>query len=352
MPQVLAVAAVQEMGVQAMDDQDKRRAGGGAARPDDPNCAGKGAAGEADLLRSILEQSPAPTAVLDPDGRTCLFANAALRAIGGLAGPDFPERFPAVPAGLLAAARRIGQGQGDRTTDAEGRRWDVQVTPILGVAGTVRALLVTLRDLPPTQAEHDAQLREVSHRVKNTLQLVSSLLTLQALSTREPEIRRAFQSAGGRIGMVTQAHQRTHKALRRSHVDFAEHLRELCAELESGMLGGQEPRRIRVEAEPVDLPVDSVIPLTLIVYELISNALRHAYVEGDPGEVEVTLRHRPDGLRLTVVDRGRGLPPGLDVARATTLGLKVVRAFAGQLKGRVRAEPAEPGTRMILDIPA
>lgn len=301
------------------------------------------------VLRFVLEQTPVPTALVEGETGVCSFANAAFRRLGVVPGATVPSQFPAVSAALLAAARCAGEPQRDRSARDGDRCWDLRVTPMMGINGLVRALIVTAEELPESAAAHERHMRELSHRVKNTLQLVSSLLTLQTLSSREPEIRRALQSAAGRIGIVTQAHQRTHAALRAEDLDVAGHLRDLCTELEATLPGA---RRIHVEAEPTSLPVDGVIPLSLIVNELVGNAARHAYRPDEPGAIEVSLSRTADGgRRLVVSDRGRGLPDGVDVARAATLGLKVVRAFAGQLRGALRAEPNFPGTRLILDLP-
>jgi len=301
------------------------------------------------ILRCLLEQTPTPTALVEGTADVCSFSNAAFRSLGVLAGATMPAQFPAVSASLLAAARRAGAPQRARTAGEDERHWDLRVTPMMGVNGVVRALIVTAEKVAETLVEHDRHMRELSHRVKNTLQLVSSLLTLQTLGAKEPEVRRALQSAGGRIGIVTQAHQRTHSALRAEDVEVSGYLRDLCTELEATLPGA---RRIRVEAETTRLPVDSVIPFSLIVNELVGNAAKHAYAPDEAGGIEVSLGRDADGRhRLIVSDHGRGLPDGLDVARATTLELKVVSDFAGQLKGGLRAEPNLPGARLIVELP-
>ena len=306
------------------------------------------------LLRCLLDQTPTPTALLEGEGDRCSFANAAFRALGVVAGSGLTESFPALSPALLADARHSGRPQrsraaGDRAPDGE-RFWDVRVTPMLGLNGVVRALIVTAEETPESAAEHDRRLRDVSHRLKNTLQLVSSLLTLQTLSSKDPEVRRALQSAGSRVGIVTQAHQRTHGALRAGTVDIAPHLRELCQELEATLPGAH---RIQVTAEATEMPVDSIIPFSPIVNELVGNAARHAFPAGAPGTIDVWLgRDGAGGLRLEVSDRGTGLPAGLDVTRATTLGLKVVRAFVGQLRGKLSADSSPYGTRMSVEFPA
>lgn len=304
-------------------------------------------------LRCLLDQTPTPTALVDGEEGCCIFANAAFRALGVVAGTNLTERFPALPSALLAEARQTGRPQrsravGDGAPDGV-RFWDVRITPMMGVNSVVRALIVTVEETPESAAEHERRLRDVSHRLKNTLQLVSSLLTLQTLSTKDPEVRRALQSAGGRVGIVTQAHQHSHGALRSGCINVAVLLRELCLELEATLPGAH---RIQVAAEVAEMPADALIPFSLIVSELVGNAARHAFPAGVPGTIDVRLgRYEGGGVRLEVSDRGTGLPAGVDVARAATLGLKVVRAFVGQLRGKLSADSDPSGTRVTVDFP-
>ena len=306
------------------------------------------------LLRCLLDQLPTPTALVEEEGDCCCYANAAFRALGVVAGSIITDSFPALSPMLLAEARNSGRPQrsraaGDRAKDGE-RFWDLRVTPILGLNGVVRALIVTADETPESVAEHERRLRDVSHRLKNTLQLVSSLLTLQTLSSKDPEVRRALQSAGSRVGIVTQAHQRTHGALRGGTIDAAPHLRELCQELEATLPGAH---RIQVAAEETEMPVESIIPFSLIVSELVGNAARHAFPAGAPGTIDVRFGRTGGGaVRLEIADRGTGLPSGLDITRAATLGLKVVRAFVGQLRGKLSADSSPYGTRVTVDFPA
>ncbi|AWJ86518.1 two-component sensor histidine kinase (plasmid) [Azospirillum sp. TSH58] len=301
------------------------------------------------MFRSIVELSPTPTAVVDGASFRCLYANATMRALGFETGHSLTDRFPEASAERVAEALGNGEGARLRVTGPDEVSWDLGLAALDGGP----SLLVTLRPAESESTEtahHHA--REVSHRVKNTLQLVSSLLTLQTLSAKDPDMRRAFQEACSRIGTVTQAHQRVHAASRGSLVDFGAYLSDACREMESHFAVGGPERRIAVTVEQAMLPVDSVIPLALIVNELVGNATKYAYAAGSPGDIEVSLVPRDEGgRRLTVADHGRGLPPGFEVARADSLGMKVARAFAGQLKGKLRAESNGPGARFVLDLP-
>ncbi len=332
--------------------------------PSDTVVAGLSDSGQAALLLASLEQAPVAMAVVEGPEHRFSYANAACRALTtAKPGDRFADGFPGEAAGAcvprLEEVCRTGRPAQvrDLVLARDGGRievWDVDCVPLAASEGT-RGVLITIHDVSTRAAalkERDELLREVNHRVKNSLQLVSSLLTLQALSSKDPEMRRQFQEACGRIGTVAQVHQRLYQSENHSEVAFGQYLRDLCREL-GGNLAAQPGRTVAVDTDDVDLPADTVIPLALAVNELVSNAIKYAYPAGQPGEVAVSFRVQPDGRKsLTVADHGRGLPEGYDVARADTLGMKVVRAFAGQLKGRFRAEPNGPGTRFVIDLPA
>lgn len=314
----------------------------------EPALTGESAAGHTELLLASMERAPVAMAVVDGENHSIRYQNAAFRALDAapvLANGPCRDR--------LDEARRSEKPArvGDLALERDGGTavWDVDFAP-LGEQG----VLVTIHDVSAKAAalrEKEVLLREVNHRVKNSLQLVSSLLTLQALSSKEPEMRRQFQEACGRIGTVAQVHQRLYQSETYSEVAFGQYLRDLCRELGGGALA--KGRAVTVDADDIDLSADAVIPLALVVNELVCNALKYAYADGEAGEVAVEFRVLPDGAkRLSVADRGRGLPAGYEVARADTLGMKVVRAFAGQLKGKFRAEPAGPGARFVIDLPA
>ncbi|PWC44377.1 PAS domain-containing sensor histidine kinase [Azospirillum sp. TSO22-1] len=327
----------------------------------DTAAAGAFGAGDTALLLASLEQAPVAMAVIEGPEHRYRYVNAAFRALPMASAPQLGDRLAEGVPGLvdgLDEVRRTSRPArvSDLTvTGADGRIhvWDVDCAPLSG-SGSAHGVLITMHDVSAKAAalkQTEGLLREVNHRVKNSLQLVSSLLTLQALSAKDPELRRQFQEACGRTGTIAQVHQRLYQSQTYSEVAFGAYLRDLCREL--GGSAAAAGRTIAVEADDVDLPADTVIPLALVVNELVSNAVKYAYPEGHPGEVAVGFHVQPDGRKsLTVADHGGGLPEGYDVARADTLGMKVVRAFTSQLKGKFRAEPNVPGTRFVVDLPA
>ncbi|MGQ9366025.1 sensor histidine kinase [Azospirillum sp. A39] len=318
----------------------------------------------------LVDRMPAIVWSVDGELRFTALRGGALRSVGldadALIGRTLFERFGTTDESFvpIAAARRALAGESARyEIELAGRVFESQVDPLTDADGRIVGAVglsvdITARRqaedaLVEAAREKDVLLKEVNHRVKNSLQLVSSLLTLQALSNKDPDVRAQFQEACGRIGTVAQVHQRLYMSDRFRMVAVADYLRDLCGELSTSLATAAGGRSILVDADEADLPADSLIPLALIVNELVTNAMKYAYGPGEPGDVLVSFQVLPDGAkRLTIADRGRGLPADFDMARANSLGMKVVKAFAGQLRGSLRAESPGVGTRFVLDLPA
>jgi two-component sensor histidine kinase len=195
-----------------------------------------------------------------------------------------------------------------------------------------------------------ALLREVNHRVANSLQLVSAFVHLQAAALDDEAARAALRDTQRRIEAIGQVHRRLYTSDDVQTVDIAAYLAGLLSELEDGGAGALGAR-LRLTAEPIRMSTDRAVSLGVIVNELITNACKYAYAPGEQGEVRVILAKDGDhGLRLTVEDDGRGLAPG-EVARGTGLGAKVIRAMAESLGAQIDYDPAHRGVRANLSAP-
>lgn len=193
-------------------------------------------------------------------------------------------------------------------------------------------------------------LRELHHRVKNSLQVVASLLRIQSTEVEDENVRAALRDSRERILTIARVHQCLHGSDDPSEVRFGRYLRGLARDLAAG---GREDVAVRVEVEPISLDLDTAVPCGLIVNELVSNGLRHAYPDGNGGDVTVRMTAGPSGaLRLEVSDDGVGLPEGLDPADAASVGMSLIRQLARQVGGRVEFDRTGPGTDVRLTVPA
>lgn len=201
-------------------------------------------------------------------------------------------------------------------------------------------------------AEKDLLMREVNHRVKNSLQVVSGLLALQGQNAGSADLRAQLGAAGRRVRAVSDIHQLLYKVEDLRVIPFHDYLAALCRDLERSVLAEEGDWRVELAVEPVEVPSDQAVPLGLIANELLMNAIKHAYPDGGPKPLTVGLARTGAGvLRLTVEDRGVGMPAGFDWRRSASLGMRLVHALAGQLGAALTAEAGAPGVRFSVEVP-
>ena len=182
-------------------------------------------------------------------------------------------------------------------------------------------------------AKHAVMLREGDHRIKNSLQLVSSLLRLQAKRSEEASISEALLGAASRVRSVADIHDALQGAGGLDAVDLGAVLRKMCASLQA-MAGDDGLVEIVVEADTLDVPTDFAQSLALAVNELVVNALRHAFVDRDGGMVRVQLTRLDDSVEISVSDNGIGVPAGhaIDQGYGMTLVAMMIKKVRGELQ--------------------
>jgi two-component sensor histidine kinase len=199
-------------------------------------------------------------------------------------------------------------------------------------------------------AERDLMLRELDHRMKNNFQTVASLLRLQLRRTADEPARLALQEALNRVLSISEAHRNLYAAGNDlACVDMSVYLSDLCANLADALLLG-ELVRLECSVEPGALERDRAVAVGLIVNELVTNAAKHAFCDGKPGEIRVAFAHHSDGYRLTVEDNGRGLPDDF-ATRGPGLGRGLVEAFTRQAGGSLTVGEG-PGAKFEVDLAA
>ncbi|MBL0405774.1 GAF domain-containing protein [Microvirga aerilata] len=196
--------------------------------------------------------------------------------------------------------------------------------------------------------DQDVLTREISHRVKNSLQLVAGLLNMQGRASGNDDLRQALSDAEARVHTIAQVHDRLWRHNEVRSVNLAEFLGELCTKLR----GSAPYFTVGCSIDPVIVPTDLAVPLGLLVNELVTNAFKYAYPEAS-GEVRLELTSdSPERLRLEVSDTGVGLPPDFNPARSRSLGMRLVASLARQIGGRLEWQDAQPGTRFVLEVSA
>jgi predicted ATPase/two-component sensor histidine kinase/GAF domain-containing protein len=274
-----------------------------------------------------VERSVAPTldvvlARIHPDDRPRV--EALLDRVAQAGGDWELETRLALPGGVVKTVRIVAHASRP-------------VPGSLGYVGAVMDVTAARRAeerLQDSLADKDALLKEVHHRVKNNLQLVSSLLSLQASRAGAPAIAELFAESRNRVRSMALVHENLYRAGDFSRIPMATHVQKLCAYLTAAYATAGQRVELAIEVSDLHLDIDRAISCGLVVNELVSNALKHAFPGGRAGTVRVALEPAGGGRHLlTVSDDGVGLPAGLDVGHAGSLGLQLVRDLTDQLGG-------------------
>ncbi len=186
-------------------------------------------------------------------------------------------------------------------------------------------------------AEKEVMLREIHHRVKNNMQIISSLVSLQADTLADEGMREVFGDVRDRVRAMALVHEKLYQTGDLAHLNFADYASSLLQYLWRSHGALAEKVRLNLEVAPVTMPIEAAVPCGLILNELAGNALKHAFPGNSGGEVTVGLKLDPatETVCLRVSDNGDGLPAGFDWRQSRSLGLRLVQMLAGQLRGTV-----------------
>ncbi len=223
--------------------------------------------------------------------------------------------------------------------------------PVFSADGSLMGLVGISRDITQRKKneeelrllvrEKEVLLREIHHRVKNNMQVISSLLSLQAQKLADNQAVQALKECQERIRSMAFVHDKLYQQRAFHRIEFSSYLRLLASHLFHAYQADSRVIRLRVEAEEIHLNLNTAIPCGLIVNELVTNALKHAFSPDQSGEIIVGLSRTEGGrFLLTVKDNGRGLRPGLDLNHPTTLGLEIVKILVDQLGGSLEVSSA------------
>ncbi len=320
-------------------------------------------------FRNVFEYSNDTILLLDLDHDEILDVNARGCRIFGYTHTELralpvSSIFPGDMARLQAFALSVfedGYGWIDevrcQTRTGEALTAEVSASEVpLGSART--CILVLLRDITERKAadvqirasllEKDVLLREIHHRVKNNLQVVTSLFDLQAARTQNADMQAMLRECRNRVRSMSAIHESLYRAHDLSGVDFRLYVTQLAEELIRSF-GATTRVALQIDMDDVVLDVDQAIPCGLIVNELLSNALKHAYPDNGQGRLIIAVSVAKE-LSLRVADDGVGLPPELDVAASPSLGLRLVHSLVHQLQGHIDVQRTD-GTTFVVTFP-
>jgi PAS domain S-box-containing protein len=222
---------------------------------------------------------------------------------------------------------------------------------IVGRVGVARDIAERRRaeaQIKASLQEKEVLLRELHHRVKNNLQIIASLLNLQSRYIDDPNILQLFVESRNRVQSMALIHENLYQSQNISNVDFAEYIKHLTTQLLHSYELNTKKIKLSIHAKDIFLDVNTAIPCGLIINELVSNALKHAFPDRHEGEISIAVSRDHRGrIQLVARDNGVGLPADIDLATTKTLGLKLVAALVNQLSASLEVDHAD-GTRFRL----
>lgn len=247
---------------------------------------------------------------------------------------------PASGGGYETEYRVIGLQDGaERWIAARGQAFFDEAGRAVRFTGTVRDITHRKRaedQIKASLQEKELLLKEVHHRVKNNLQVISSLLNIQSRYISDRQVLEIFKESQNRVRSISFAHEQLYRRSGIEEIEIAKYVQSLADHLFFSY--GAELRCIgfKIEIEDLSLEVDTAIPCGLIINELVTNALKYAFPEGMNGEIGIALRStNEEEFLLVISDNGIGMPRDFDLKTSASLGLRIVKSLVDQLKGRM-----------------
>jgi PAS domain S-box-containing protein len=232
----------------------------------------------------------------------------------------------------------------------------VTASPIRNSEGEVLGSVHIARDiterrkmeekLQKTLDDKDVLLKEIHHRVKNNLMMISSLLNIQSRYIKDHDVKEMFLESRNRAKSMAFIHQKLYQTGDMNNIEFSEYLRNLATEIMHSYTSKNARIELKLDLEPNTIDVDRAIPLGLISTELIINCFKHAFPEGT-GEISVKFNKEDGLLNLIIKDDGIGFPEGYDFRTQGNMGMNLVNALTDQIDGSIDMK-RENGTKFIL----
>ncbi|HMK46167.1 MAG TPA: PAS domain S-box protein [Methanocella sp.] len=323
-------------------------------------------------LSAAVEQSPASVKIIGVD-RRITYVNPKFSEMSGYVRDEVVGQLNGImPVGVfdpvkipqLLEAVRSGKdwmGELQYMKKSGGAFWvESHVSPIKDENGVIQSYMEISEDITDRKLaderlrnslrEKEVLLKEVHHRVKNNMQIISSLLNLQLSGIDQEPVRQILTESQNRIRSIALVHERMYMSDDLARIDFLEYMKSLGSRLLQSYAISSRHVDLAIDGDPVFLGVDQAVPCGLIVNELISNSLKHAFLGRSNGIIRIRMQSGAQNM-IIIEDDGAGVPDGFTVAEARSMGMQLVSALAGQLDGTIALERIN-GTRFMITFPA
>lgn len=329
-----------------------------------------------EIFERIFEFTPDALLVVGQDGRIrranyqaeVLFGHPRRELVGMAVEEMIPQRFAKGHSrhreGYLGGPRVRPMGAGlelfAKRSDGSEFPVDIMLSPMESDDG--RVVLCVVRDVTERRKveqrvrdslrEKEVLLQEIHHRVKNNLAVISSLFYLQSTRTTDVDTIAILTESQDRVRSMALVHETLYRSGNLSSVNFAEYAISLCDELARGHRLPGRSIEFRTQMEPLHMNIDIAVPCGLILNELVTNSLKHAFPEGKAGYIDLRIHRLPDGRgELTVRDDGIGTGGRQTSATRSSLGIRLIESLTRQIDGTFEMRDGGPGTIATLSIP-
>ncbi|HZW38089.1 MAG TPA: histidine kinase dimerization/phosphoacceptor domain -containing protein [Ignavibacteriaceae bacterium] len=323
------------------------------------------------LARSILEQSADAIIVCDEEMKITRHSKAAEQlAEAKLINKRFDDVFPLFdinmkPIKLYDIVNPVPSSQMEIIlSKPNGTKYNliVNIGILTGQNNSIIGYVINLTNitehieteekLSQSLKEKTVLLKEIHHRVKNNLQIISSLLRLQAMNIKDDSVIDILNECQNRITSMALIHQKLYESERIAKVNIASYMNEFVTYLCSTYLFSHNNINLNVSEDKFYFSIDTAVPMGLIINELVSNSFKHAFKNNELGFVDITIGKISEKyFTLIVKDNGRGFPENIDFYNADTLGLQLVNTLVQQINGSIEIKSSEKGTEIKMKFP-
>ncbi|MBD2461352.1 PAS domain S-box protein [Oscillatoria sp. FACHB-1407] len=254
--------------------------------------------------------------------------------------PDLADYFLACIHQCLRSCQTLNVEYSLTLENHQTRWFDANISPInentvIWVSRDTTERKQAEEQLKTSLHEKELLLKEVHHRVKNNMQVISSIFSLQSQHTTDPDTLTILADSQNRIRSMALIHEKLYQSNSLAKIDFADYVRSLMQNLFSTHRDQANKVQLNLDISDVPLNIDTAIPCGLILNELVSNSLKHAFKEKQSGEIMITfMNSTQEHVHLVVKDNGTGLPSNLNIYQTDSLGLRLIRALSRQLNGK------------------
>jgi PAS domain S-box-containing protein len=314
-------------------------------------------AGSDDLFRTVFETVPTGIVLIDPGIGKILDANPAARGLIGrsreeMTRHDFNEFVSPAQHGRISSQDRFGIERTAESTllGTKGERTPVILASSHTLSGGRAILVMSIMDLSDRINEKAILLREIHHRVKNNMQLITGILLLEGEKIRDPSIQILFENSKNRIRALAAVHEIAYRSSDFAHIPVETLIATITSGILSSLSGGHGAISLDIQTGTATLDLDVAVPFGILVNELVSNSAIHAFPGGRKGLIEIRYRAGRAACILEYRDDGVGFPPGIDFESPKTTGLELIRSLTGEMNGMVELLGG-PGTRYRFTFP-